>query len=301
MTSPLRAFRSVLSVPGGNPRMIEKGIASNADMAFLDLEDAVTPAAKQDARALVIDAINQGDWGSKPRAVRINAIGTPWFARDLIDLLEHAGERLDVLVVPKIDSVADLHALDRLLLGLEPSSKRTTPIQVEAQIETAAGLAAASAIGGASPRVTALVYGPGDLAASLRMPGLGIGIRSDWDDAYGGERAHFIMSSILVAARANGLRAVDGPYADFRDDVGLRTSALRSRALGFDGKWCIHPAQIETVNAVFSPTAEEIATARAIISAWEASADGALVHDGVMIDAANVRMAQATLQLSENT
>lgn len=299
MTMRSRPSRSVLSIPGSNPRMIEKGIASSADIAFLDLEDAVTPSAKPDARRFVIEAINDGDWGTKPRAVRINAIGTPWFARDLVDLVEQAGSRIDLIIVPKIDSADDLRAIDRLLGSLERAVGRTTEIGIEAQIESAAGLANTGAISAASPRVEALVYGPGDLSASLRMPGLGIGTRSEWDDAYGGERTHFIMLSILTAARAAGLRAIDGPYADFRDLEGTRASAMKSRALGFDGKWCIHPSQIDPINEVFSPTETELAAAKNVVDAWEASANGALVHDGVMIDAANVRMAQATLALGQ--
>ena len=297
MTMRSRPSRSVLSIPGSNPRMIEKGIASAADIAFLDLEDAVTPSAKPDARRLVIEAINEGDWGIKPRAVRINAIGTPWFARDLVDLVEQAGSRIDLIIVPKIDSADDLRAIDRLLGSLERVVGRTTELGIEAQIESAAGLANVGAVAIASPRTEALVYGPGDLFASLRMPGLDIGTRSEWDDAYGSDRTHFIMLSILTAARAAGLRAIDGPYADFRDLDGTKASAMKSRALGFDGKWCIHPSQIDPINEVFSPTETELAAAKDVVDAWEASADGALVHDGVMIDAANVRMAQATLAL----
>jgi citrate lyase subunit beta/citryl-CoA lyase len=277
--------------------MIEKGLGSDADIAFLDLEDAVSPEAKTDARTIVINAVNTADWHGKPRAVRINAIGTPWFARDLVDLMEQAGDRLDLIIVPKVDSAADLQAVERLAMSLELASGRSTPVQLEAQIESAQGLASATAIAGSSKRLESLVYGPGDMAASLRMPGLGIGTRSEWDDAYGGDRSHHLMLTILIASRAAGIRAIDGPYADFRDGNGLRASALRSRSLGFDGKWCIHPAQIEIVNEVFSPTAAELEHAAELVAAWESSSAGALVHGGVMIDAANVRMAQATLLL----
>jgi citrate lyase subunit beta/citryl-CoA lyase len=281
--------------------MVEKGLASAADIAFLDLEDAVAPDAKPAGRAAAIAAIAQGDWHGKPRAVRINAIGTPWFARDMVDLMEQAGDRLDLIVLPKVDAPADLAAADRLLAGLEAPIGRTAPVALEAQIESAGGLASVTAIAGGSRRLEALVYGQGDLAASLRMPGLDIGMRGEWDDAYGADRHHFTMLSILVAARAAGLRAIDGPYADFRDADGLRASARRSRALGFDGKWCIHPGQIEIVNEVFSPTDAEIAHARSIIDAFNDAAQsgaGALVHQGVMIDTANVRMAEATLALA---
>ncbi len=298
MIEQIRPYRSILSVPGSNARMIEKGLASAADVAFLDLEDAVSPKSKTSARAAVIEAINEAEWGDKPRAVRINAIGTPWFARDIVDLVEQTGGKLDLIIVPKVDSVGDLLAIDRLLESLEVAADSSRPVAIDAQIESAAGLVKAADIARASTRVSSLVYGPGDLAASLRMPGLGIGIRSEWDDAYGGDRSHFIMMSILVAARAHRVRAIDGPYADYRDESGTRASAARSRALGFDGKWCIHPSQIEAINDVFSPTGSEIANAEAIIAAWRASESGALVHDGVMIDAANVRMAQATLAVA---
>lgn len=297
----MRPARSILSVPGNNPRMIEKGLASAADIAFIDLEDAVAPDAKTDGRARAIEAVAHADWQGKPRAVRINAVGTPWFARDVIDLLEQAGDRLDLIVLPKVDSLADLAAADRLLAGLEAAIGRASPVMIDAQIESAGGLAACSVIAAGSRRLESLVYGPGDLAASLRMPGLGIGMRGEWDDGYGSDRHHFTLMTILVAARANRLRAIDGPYADFRDPAGLRASALRSRALGFDGKWCIHPGQIETVNEVFSPTAEEITHARSIMEAyWEATTrgEGALVHQGVMIDTASLRMAEATLSLA---
>jgi citrate lyase subunit beta/citryl-CoA lyase len=300
MQATTRGSRSVLSVPAINPRMVERGLASAADMIFLDLEDSTAPNQKAEARAAAIAAITGADWGKKPRAVRINAVGTPWFARDLIDLVEQAGHRLDLLVMPKVDSPADLLAIDRLLTSLETSTSMPATIGIEAQIESAAGLAACDAIAVSSPRLEALVYGPGDLAASLRLPGRAIGIRDAWDDRYGGDRLHYPLMRILVAARANGLRAIDGPYADFRDPDGLRRSAERTRALGYDGKWCIHPAQIEIVNEVFTPADDEIAAARELIEAYEeaiAGGNGAVVHQGVMIDAASVRMARATVAM----
>jgi citrate lyase subunit beta/citryl-CoA lyase len=298
----VRAARSILSVPGNNSRMIEKGLASAADIAFLDLEDAVAPDAKETARVAVIEAINSGDWHGKPTAARVNGVGTPWFARDLVDLLEQTAERLDLIIIPKVDSPGDLAAADRLLTGLEAAAGRHKPVAIEAQIESAGGLLHCAKIAAGTGRLEALVYGPGDLAASLRMPGLGIGMRGEWDDAYGADRHHVTMMSILVAARANGLRAVDGPYADFRDPDGLRASARRSRALGYDGKWCIHPAQIDIVNEVFSPSDEEIEHALSIIEAYREAAErgeGALVHQGVMIDTASLRMAESTLALAE--
>lgn len=302
MEAPVRISRSVLSVPATSPRMVEKGLASNADMVFLDLEDSAAPSQKADARAAVIAAIDGADWVGKPRAVRINAVGTPWFARDIVDLVEQAGHRLDLIIVPKVDSLVDLAAVDRLLASLEASISLPPKIRIEAQIESAPGLLACDAIAASSSRLEALVYGPGDLAASLRMPGRAIGMRDAWDDRYGGDRLHYPLMRILVAARANNLRAIDGPYADFRDLAGLRTASERTRALGYDGKWCIHPAQIDVVNEVFTPDAEEIEAARQIIAAYEeatAGGSGAIVHQGVMIDAASVRMAEITLDAAE--
>jgi citrate lyase subunit beta/citryl-CoA lyase len=297
MPGVIRVARSILSIPANNQRMIEKGLASNADLAFLDLEDATAPDQKPAARISAIAAINEAEWGGKPRMVRINAVGTPWFARDLVDLVEQAGDRLDLILVPKIDSVADLHTVDRLLASLKPSRA----IGIEAQIESARALVACDEIAAGSDRLEALVYGPGDLASSLRLPGRAIGMRNIWDERYGADRLHYPLLRILVAARANDLRAIDGPFADFRDPIGLRKSAEITRALGYDGKWCIHPGQIDIVNDVFTPDRDEIATAQAIVTAYkEATAlgIGAAIHDGVMIDAASVRMAETTLRIA---
>lgn len=304
MEATARSSRSVLSVPAINPRMVERGLASNADMIFLDLEDSTAPNQKADARAAAVAAVDGADWAGKPRAVRINSAGTPWFARDIVDLVERAGHRLDLMVVPKVDSAADIAAVDRLLTSLERSIAVPPKIRLEAQIESAAALVACESIAAASPRLEALVHGPGDLAASLRLPGRAIGIRDAWDARYGGDRLHYPLMRILTAARSGGLRAIDGPYADFRDLDGLRRSAEQTRALGFDGKWCIHPTQIDVVNEVFTPDDEEIEAARAIIEAYEeatASGSGAVVHQGVMIDAASVRMAETILTMAGNT
>lgn len=302
MPQTQRISRSVLSVPAGNSRMTEKGVASAADMMFLDLEDATAPNQKETARASAIVALRESDWSGKPRMVRVNAVSTPWFARDVVDLVEQAGEQLDLLLVPKIDSVGDLAAVDRLLGSLEAAIGRKTPIAIEGQIESASALVAANDIARSSSRLDALVYGPGDLAASLGLPGRSIGMRNSWDERYGADRLHYPLMQILVAARANGLRAIDGPFADFRDPEGLRAAAERTRALGFDGKWCIHPAQIEIVNDVFTPSDDEIAAARELIAAYTeatTAGTGAVVHDGVMIDAASIKMAQATLAIAE--
>ncbi|CAN5568506.1 CoA ester lyase [soil metagenome] len=302
MTAISRIARSVLSIPATNPRMIEKGLASNADMVFLDLEDATAPNQKTDARASAIEALHKADWRDKPRMVRINAVGTPWFIRDLVDLVEQAGDRLDLVLVPKIDSLADIHTVDRMLASLESSQSLTRSIHIEAQIESAAALTHCDSIASSSSRLESLVYGPGDLAASLRLPGRAIGMRGVWDDRYHADRLHYPLMRILVAARTNGLRAIDGPFADFRDPDGLRRAAEQTRALGFDGKWCIHPGQIDIVNEVFTPDDDEIADAREIVAAYAeatASGSGAVVHQGIMIDAANVRLAETTLAIAD--
>lgn len=302
MIAITRVARSVLSIPAMNPRMIEKGLASNADMAFLDLEDATAPDQKAEARGAAIAALKNADWRDKPRMVRVNAVGTPWFARDLVDLVEQAGDQLDLILVPKIDSVADISTVERMLVSLEASISGSTVIHIEAQIESAAALTHCDAIAASSPRLESLVYGPGDLAASLGLPGRAIGMRGAWDDRYGADRLHYPLMRLLVAARTNGLRAIDGPFANFRDPDGLRQSAERTRALGFDGKWCIHPSQIDIVNEVFTPEDEEIEVAREIVAAYiEAisAGSGAAVHQGVMIDAASVRMAEATLEIAK--
>jgi citrate lyase beta subunit len=298
----MRIARSILSIPASNPRMIEKGLASDADIAFLDLEDAVAPNVKGEARKQAIAALIGADWQGKPRAVRVNPVGSSFFARDLIDLVEQAGSQLDLIILPKVDRPADVLTVARLLDGMEPGLEEVSPIGIEAQIESAMGLAHCEETAIASPRLESLVFGPGDFAASLGMPGRAIGVRDEWDREYAADRLHYPLMRILVAARSAGIRAIDGPYADYRDLDGLRSSARRSRALGYDGKWCIHPTQIETVNAVFSPDEAEIARARALMAAYAASMNagsGAALHEGVMIDAASVRMAQAVLGIAE--
>ena len=285
--------------------MAEKALASTADAVFLDLEDAVTPDEKADARGKIVRALKELDWRNRLTLYRANALDTPHFYRDVIEILEGAGERLDALMVPKIQRPEDLHVVATLLyqielsVGLEPGG-----IKIEAQIESAEGLVNVDGIARATGRLTALHFGPGDYAASLRMPHRSIGTRDEWDEAYPGHRFHYAMQSIVVAARAAGLRAVDGPVADHRDEEGLRESCLVARSLGFDGKWCIHPAQIDTVNEVFSPTKREVEWARKVVAALEdanAAGRGAISVDGQMVDAASLRMARNTLDQASET
>ncbi|HEX4991606.1 MAG TPA: CoA ester lyase [Rubrobacteraceae bacterium] len=296
----MRAPRSILAVPGSNPGMAEKALASAADAVFLDLEDAVTPDEKAQARPKVVHALKELDWDGRPTLYRTNALDTPYFYRDLIEVVEGVGDRLAAIMVPKVQRLEDLHVVATLLyqielsIGLEPGK-----IKLEAQIESAEGLVNVESIARATGRLTALHFGPGDYAASVRMPQKSIGTMDEWDGVYPGHRFHYAMHRIVVAARAAGLRAVDGPVADHRDEKGLRQSSLLARSLGFDGKWCIHPAQIETVNDVFSPTNEEVEWARKVVQAYEeanAAGRGAITVEGQMIDAASIRMARNSLE-----
>ena len=297
----MRAARSLLAVPATKRKMVEKALASDADGVFLDLEDAVAPDDKPGAREDVARALRELDWRGRPRLFRANALDTPYFYRDLIEVIEAAGDSLDAVMIPKVNRPEDLHAVAILLFQLELAMNLDVEtIRLEAQIESAEGLINADAIARATPRLTALHFGPGDFAASVRMPQTSIGTSDEWDEAYPGHRFHYAMQRIVVAARAAGLRVLDGPVADYGDDEGLRESCRVARSLGFDGKWCIHPAQIETVNEVFSPTEREIEWARKVVAAYEeanAAGSGSASVDGLMIDAASIRMARTTLDL----
>jgi citrate lyase subunit beta/citryl-CoA lyase len=295
----MRASRSVLAVPASNLEMAEKALASPADTVFLDLEDAVVPEEKAGAREKIVRALRELDWRSRPTLYRANALDTPYFYRDLIEVIEEAGNKLDAVMIPKVQRPEDLHVAATLLFQIETAvGLETGKIKVEAQIESAWGLVNVDSIARATERLTALHFGPGDFAASLRMPLRSIGTMDEWDEAYPGHRFHYAMQRIVVAARAAGLRAVDGPVADHSDEEGLRESCLLARSLGFGGKWCIHPAQIEVVNEIFSPTEKEIEWAKKVVDAYEgasAAGSGAISIDGQMIDAASIKMAQNTL------
>jgi len=279
--------------------MIPKAAASAADSVCIDLEDAVAPDEKPASRANVIRALTEIDFGRRVRMVRINGLDGPFAYRDLIEIVEAAGDRLDLIMIPKVGSPRDVVFVDMLLTQVEASTRSSKRIGIEAQIETAAGYLYAREIAEASPRLEAIIFGAGDYAASMRMPSAAIGERDANDEIYPGHRWHAVMHTILAAARANGLRCMDGPYAGFRDTAGLERACRIAQALGFDGKQCIHPAQLETVNAVFSPSDAEVAKAAAIVEAYDkavSAGQGAATHDGRMIDAANVRMARTTLE-----
>jgi len=298
----LRAARSLLAVPANRRKMVEKGLASEADGVFLDLEDAVAPNDKAAARKDVVSALKELDWRGRPTLYRANALDTPFFYRDLIEVVEEAGNLLDAVMVPKVNRPEDLHVVATLLaqlelaIGLEPGK-----IKLQAQIESAEGLTNVEAVARAADRLEALHFGPGDFAASLRMPQTSIGVADEWDEAYPGHRFHYAMQRLVVAARAAGLRVLDGPVADYGDEEGLRRSCLVARSLGFDGKWAIHPAQIGIVNEVFSPTKREVEWAGKIVAAYEeanAAGSGSVSVEGQMVDAASIRMARNTLDLA---
>ena len=286
----------MLFVPASRPAMIPKAAASAADSVCIDLEDAVAPDEKPASRANVVHALEEIDFGRRVRMVRINGLDGPFAYRDLV---EAAGDRLDLIMIPKVGSPRDVVFVDMLLSQIEASTRHPRRIGIEAQIETAAGYLYAREIAEASPRLEGLIFGAGDYAASMRMPSAAIGERDAHDEIYPGHRWHAVMHTIVAAARANGLRCMDGPYAGFKDTAGLERACRIAQALGFDGKQCIHPAQLETVNAVFSPSDAEVAKAAAIVEAYDkavSAGQGAATHDGRMIDAANVRMARTTLE-----
>jgi citrate lyase beta subunit len=297
------AARSVLATPGSNPRMIEKALASQADVVMIDLEDAVAPEQKVAARHSVAQALREGDWRGRPRTFRMNALDTPWFVQDLVTVIEGAVGAVDLVVMPKAARAADVHVVATILASLEKSFD-SEPVSVDVQIESAAGLTQCEAIAAASERVESLTFGPGDFAATVSMPLAAIGMPDPWDDVYPGHRWDYALQRVLVAARAAGIRAIDGPYADFRNEEGFRRSCLTARALGYDGKWCIHPAQVPIANEVFSATEAEIAWAEEVLQAnaeAAAAGRGSFSLNGQMVDAATLRMANATLARAGRT
>lgn len=290
--------RSLLSVPATSPEMIGKALASEADAVMIDLEDAVAPNEKAEARGKVVQSLKELDRGGTSVVYRVNALDTPFFYRDLIEVVEEAGDALDAVIVPKVNRPEDLYVVDTLLSQIEASAGLESKVRIEAQIESAAGLANVDSIASASDRLEALHFGPGDYAASVGMPQKSIGAMDEWDRSYPGHRFHYAMHRIVVAASAAGILALDGPLADYSDEEGLRESCTIARSLGYDGKWCIHPAQIGPVNEAFSPTEEEIEWAQKVVEAYEqanTSGSGSISVEGQMIDAASIRMAQRIL------
>jgi malyl-CoA/(S)-citramalyl-CoA lyase len=296
---PIRLERSMLFVPASRWAMVEKASASAADAVCLDLEDSVAPDEKAASRTNIIRAFSELDFGRRVRMFRINSLDTPFAYRDLIEVVEAAGNNVDLVMVPKVSSPEEVNFVDLLLTQIEMNCGLTRRIGIEAQIETAAGFLNLREIAGSSARLEALIFGPGDYAASMQMPSAGIGEFDAHDEAYPGHRWHAAMHAIVAAARANGLRCLDGPYAGFKDAVGFDRSCRIALAMGFDGKQCIHPSQLAGANSFFAPTNEEAVHAERIVQAYEqaiAEKRGAISLDGKMIDAANLRMARVVLE-----
>ena len=305
---PARLNRCQLFGPGSRPALFAKMAASAADVINLDLEDSVAPADKDQARANIIAAINDIDWGTKTLSVRINGLDTPFWYRDVVDLLEQAGDRLDQIMIPKAGCAADIYAVDALVTAIERAKGRTKPIAFEVIIESAAGICHVEEIAAASPRLQAISLGAADFAASMGMATTGIGgtqenyymIRDGqkyWPDPW-----HWAQTAIVAACRTHGLLPVDGPFGDFSDPEGFRAQALRSATLGMVGKWAIHPSQIALANEVFSPSEAAVTEAREILAAMEkakAEGAGATVYKGRLVDIASIKQAEVTLRQSD--
>lgn len=295
---PMRLRRSELSTPGSSEKMMAKAAASNADLVFLDLEDSVAPSEKEKARANVIKALNELDWGKKTRAVRINNLTTHWAHRDIIDVVEQAGENLDIIIIPKVMSGKDVWWVDVLLTQLEERLGLKKKISLEVLIEEVEAMINVEEIANASPRLEALIFGPGDYSASQGVDTKSIGGPS----GYPGDIWHYARNKVIIAARAAGIDMVDGPYAGIKNPEGYREECRRARTLGAVGKWAIHPSQIDIANEEFSPTQEAVDQARKLAAAYaeaEAQGLGAVAVDGVMVDAASIRILQNILRKAD--
>lgn len=293
---PARARRTVLSVPASSDRFVGRSVELDVDQVMLDLEDGVAATAKDGARAGAVEALRAWAWRAPTVSVRVNGWATPWTHRDVIDLVAGAGGRLDTVVLPKVAGAAHVQALDLLLTQLERlHGLPVGRIGIEALIEDAGALTRADEIAAASPRLEALHVGPGDLMASLGLASLSVGALPD---GYPGDPLHHAYARILVAARTRGLQAVDGPFVAVRDPAGFRAAARRAAALGYDGKWVLHPAQVEAGNAEFTPSDATLARAEAMVAAASRAAltgVGAVMLGEEMVDEAGVNLAKATL------
>jgi citrate lyase subunit beta/citryl-CoA lyase len=296
-----RPRRTCHAVPGSSERFLAKAPTLKADEVFLDLEDAVAESEKASARGLIIKALNESDFGSTTVVVRINGTDTPHYYRDLIDVVEGAGATLDAIMLPKVRTPGDVEMTDKLLTQIELAHGfEVGRIGIEAQIEDAKGLLACEEIATASPRMETLIFGPGDYSAAIGIPITTIG---GVPEGYPGDHLNYLYSRLVVAARAAGIQAIDGPYGAIKDEEGLRERSRIARALGMDGKWTIHPGQIDIVNEVFTPTKDEYVRAAAMLAAYEQAADsdgrGAAMFEGEMIDEANRKMAERVVRSGE--
>ena len=309
--APARLNRSELAVPGSQPQMFQKAAESDVDVIFLDLEDAVAPDEKAQARKNIIKALNEMDWGKKSMSVRINGLDTHYMYRDVVDVVEQAGERLDLIMIPKVGTAADVYAVDMMVTQIEDAKGYKKRIGFEHIIETALGMQNVAAIAGASKRNESLHFGVADYAASTRARTTVIGganplysvLTDPQDDAgrqvHWGDMWHYALSRMVVAARANGLRPIDGPFGDFSDPEGYKAAAYRAAVLGCEGKWAIHPSQIALANEVMSPSPAEIERAQKILDAMakaEAEGKGAVSLDGRLIDYASIRQAEVLVE-----
>jgi malyl-CoA/(S)-citramalyl-CoA lyase len=312
--APARLNRSELAVPGSRPEIFEKAAKSPVDVLFLDLEDAVAPDDKERARRNIIQALNEIDFGKKTVSVRINGLDTHYMYRDVVDVIEQGGDRLDLIMIPKVGTAADVYAVDMLVTQCEMATKRKKRIGFELIIETALGMSNVDAIAVASKRNESLHFGVADYAASTRARTTNIGgpnplysVLTDKDES--GERAvhwgdmwHYAIARMVVAARAYGLRPIDGPFGDFSDPDGYKAQAYRAAVLGCEGKWAIHPGQVALANEVFSPSEAEVTKAKLIIEAMEQAkreGKGAVALDGKLIDIASIRQAEVLVRKAE--
>jgi citrate lyase subunit beta/citryl-CoA lyase len=272
--------------------MLGKAPTLPADQVFMDLEDSVAPLAKEDARGNVIDALKNNDWGDKTVVVRINSIDTQWAADDLKTVVEAAGSYLDCVMIPKVQHAHEVHFVDHMLRMIETNNGFEKRIGIEAQIETATGLKNIHEIAHASDRLETLIFGPADMSASLGLPTVTAGLPMP---GYPGDHWHHVLETILIAARDAGLQAIDGPYLLIKDLDGFREMSMRARALGYDGKWALHPGQIDVLNEVFTPTQDEYDKAEALLDAYKHATDvdrtGAVMFGNEMIDEASRKMA----------
>ena len=295
MDRPVRLRRSILSVPANREKMLEKALGLPADVVMLDLEDSVPVEEKDPARKRVVAALQEKDWGGRVRAYRMNGMDTPFAYRDLIDVVESAGDRVDVIVVPKVNDPGEIRAIDSFLTQIEMHKGFQRRIGLEASIETARGMLYVDQIAFSSPRLEALVFGIADYAASLGMLSKGVSGHGESEDFYPGHRWHYALSRMAMAAKAAGLAAIDAPFGNYRDGDGLRKACLLSAALGCDGKWAIHPDQIEPINEMYTPSADDVKRSREILKAYreaQSKGCGSLALDGKMIDAASIRIAR---------
>lgn len=306
--APARPNRCQLFGPGSRTALFEKMAASAADVINLDLEDSVAPTDKDEARRNVIQATHEVDWGTKTLSVRINGLDTPWWYRDVVDLLEQGADRLNQIMIPKVGCAADLYAVDALVTAIERAKGRKNPIAFEVIIESAAGLAHVNEIAAGSPRLQAMSLGAADFAASMGMQTTGIGGTQEnyymlregaqfWSDPW-----HWAQAAIVAACRTHGVLPVDGPFGDFSDDEGFRAQARRSATLGMVGKWAIHPKQVALANEVFTPSDAAVAEAREILAAMEAAkarGEGATVYKGRLVDIASIKQAEVIVRQAE--